>query len=425
MRILWIKVGGLWPCNTGGRLRSFHMLRELSKRHAITLLTSGEDADQEQALRVQLPQCREIVCVRHRMPKWRAPRFAVTLALSWLTGTPVDMFRARIRSLRTQAASRLARGEVDLCVADFLAAMPNVSPAAGVPLLLFAHNVEHMIWKRLAAVERTPWRRALLELEWRRLRNYESAACRRATLTAAVSPIDQARLAGLAPGARVEAVPTGVDIEYFAPRDTAETPGQIAYVGSMDWHPNEDAVLYFTREILPRVRESVSGTHFIVIGRNPSANLRREAQRCGCTLTGTVDDVRPHLLRAAVCVVPLRIGGGTRLKIYEALAMGKALVSTSVGAEGLPLVDGRHFLCADEPQAFANAVIALLRDPARRRALGRAGRELVERHFAWPKVAVQFEDLCREACEPPQPASQHSGPHHAPAPLARQLQQRR
>ncbi|HKT31105.1 MAG TPA: glycosyltransferase family 4 protein [Gammaproteobacteria bacterium] len=433
MRILWIKIGGLWPCNTGGRLRSFHLLRELSKQHTVTLLTSSDDVEQERALRAQLPQCREIICIPHRMPKWRSLRFALALVGSWLSALPVDMRRSRIARLRAEAARRLAVGDIDLCVADFLAAMPNAPAAPGVPLLLFEHNVEHMIWKRLAEVESRPWRRALLELEWRKLRSYEAMACRRATLTVTVSPVDQARLTKLAAAARIQAVPTGVDTEYFTPNDATEIPGSIVYVGSMDWRPNEDAVLHFIREILPRVREAVPEAHFTVVGKNPSDTLRSAAQRSGVALTGTVDDVRPHLRQAAVCVVPLRIGGGTRLKIFEALAMGKALVSTPIGAEGLPLVHGRHFLCAEAPSAFANAVITLLRDPARRRALGHAGRELVEHRYAWAQVATEFEHLCRQACE-----MQHGAPRHArghvtaqanahaqAATLPPQLQQRR
>ncbi|MGH8311767.1 MAG: glycosyltransferase family 4 protein, partial [Gammaproteobacteria bacterium] len=251
MRILWIKVGGLWPCNTGGRLRSFHLLRELSKRHQVTLLTSDSSAEQQRVLRAQLPECEAIVSLVHRMPKWRSPRFALALACSWLSALPVDMRRSRIASLRAEAGRCLAGHRVDLCVADFVAAMPNVPRAPGVPVLLFEHNVEYLIWKRLAGVESRPWRRALLELEWRKLRRYEAAACRRATLTATVSSVDRTLLATLVPSALIRAVPTGVDTEYFAPDDAQEIPGQIVYVGSMDWQPNEDAVRHFMHEVLP------------------------------------------------------------------------------------------------------------------------------------------------------------------------------
>src|SRR6185503_7113005 len=142
------------------------------------------------------------------------------------------------------------------------------------------------------------------------------------------------------------------------------------FTGSMDWYPNEDGILYFADTILPLIRRECPDAQVTVVGRDPSARLRAAASGRGVRLTGTVEDVRPYMSDAAVYVVPLRVGGGTRLKIFEALAMGKPVVSTTVGAEGLPLVPGKHYLRADEPADFARAVVALLRDPARRRRLG-------------------------------------------------------
>lgn len=433
MHVLWVKVGGLTPLNTGGRLRSFHLIEALSRRHRVTLLTTECTVGQHDELTAQLPQCARIVSFPHVIPKWRSARFAVALLRSWLSPMPVDIRRCRVPALKREVSRCLVEEGVDLCIADFLAAMPNVPASRPVATLLFEHNVEHMIWKRLAGIETRPWRRALLELEWHKLRRYETGACRRVNTTVAVSSADQTLLAALAPSALIQAVPTGVDTEYFVPDGTPEIPGEIVYVGSMDWQPNEDAVLNFMQEVLPRIQQAVPGAHFTVVGRNPSDTLRRKAQRCGVALTGTVDDVRPHLRQAGVCVVPLRIGGGTRLKIFEAMAMGKAVVSTSVGAEGLPLVDGRHYLRSDEPSAFANAVITLLGNPARRRELGRAGRELVERHYSWAQVAAQFDALCEQTCNayrgarrctPLGTAAREPVPER-PAVLPQHLQQRR
>ncbi|PYN12533.1 MAG: glycosyl transferase family 1, partial [Candidatus Rokuibacteriota bacterium] len=153
----------------------------------------------------------------------------------------------------------------------------------------------------------------------------------------------------------------------------------------------------FIEAVLPRVRREVPGATLTVVGRNPSPRLRAAADAAGVHVTGLVDDVRPHMAEAAVYVVPLRIGGGTRLKIFEALAMAKAVVSTAIGAEGLPLTPGRDFLQADDPAAFARAVTSLLRDPARRRAVGSAGRRLVEERYSWPRVVDEFENQCEEA----------------------------
>jgi glycosyltransferase involved in cell wall biosynthesis len=262
--------------------------------------------------------------------------------------------------------------------------------------VLFEHNVEYLIWKRLADLETRPLHRALFEIEWRKLRRREAEACRRASLTIAVSEDDRRRLARLAPGSRTASVATGVDTSYFVQNGYRQRPSTMVFCGSMDWHPNEDAVLYFTDAILPRIRAEMPDATLTVVGRNPSDRLREVASRSGIVVTGTVDDVRPAVGEAAVYVVPLRAGGGTRLKIFEALSMSKAVVSTTVGAEGLGLESGRHFIAADEPDHFAREVVGLLRDPQRRRRLGDAGRRLMEARYAWDIVARDFEQRCAE-----------------------------
>jgi glycosyltransferase involved in cell wall biosynthesis len=236
-----------------------------------------------------------------------------------------------------------------------------------------------------------------LDHEWRKLRRYEAQVCARAVLTAAVSDADRSLLAADAPGARVRTIPTGVDTAYFAPDGMHETPNEIVFTGSMDWYPNEDAVLHFADAILPRIRREVPDASFTVVGRNPTRRLQATLVGKNVRVTGTVDDVRPYIAGAAVFAVPLRIGGGTRLKIFEALAMGKAVLSSTIGAEGLPLVPGEHFVRADEPEEFAGAVVSLLRDSDRRRRLGAAGRQLVEERYSWQEVARRFADLCAEA----------------------------
>ncbi len=396
MRILWVKLGGLWPPNTGGRLRSFHLVSELSRSHPVTVLTTHGPDEDARAQADHLPGCRQVVSVPFAVPKRTSVRFAVALGRSWLSALPVDVSKFRVPALADEVRHRLESRDADVCVVDFLSAMVNVPRDRAVPVVLFAHNVEHMIWRRLSATERRPWRRPLLALEWRKMRRYEARACAGATLTVAVSEADRARLSANAPGARVTSIPTGVDTAYFTPNGSHERPAALVFTGSMDWHPNEDAVLYFLDAILPRIRREMPDVSFSVVGRNPGPRLRAAAAAARIHVTGTVDDVRPYIAGASVYVVPLRIGGGTRLKIFEALAMGKAVVSTTVGAEGLPLVAGEHFIGADEPAGFADAVVALLRDPARRRSLGRVGRRLVEARYAWSRVAREFETRCRK-----------------------------
>ena len=350
MRLLWVKVGGLWPVTTGGRIRSFHILAELSRRHRVTILTTHGPAEDPQGLVAALPRC-EVVSVPWVLAKRGSARFVVALLRSWLSPRPVDVYKTRVPELCRKVAKRLAAGGIDLVVADFLAAVPNVPVDGVIPTVLFAHNVEHVIWRRLSDVEPRAWRRLLLGLEARKMRRYERRACRRAHLTIAVSDGDCGLLRAVADGARVCAVPTGVDIDYFTPDGTRETPARLVFTGAMDWYPNEDGVTHFIETILPRVRRDVPEATLTVVGRHPSPRL---------------------------------------------LAMAKAVVSTSVGAEGLPLVPGEHFLRADDPAEFARAVTSLVHDPSRRRALGVAGRRLVEERYAWARVAAEFEARCEE-----------------------------
>jgi len=397
MRIVWVKMGGLWPATTGGRVRSLNTISELAHGHQVTVITTHGNGDDPDGLKQQLAGCERVISVPYAVPKRGSAAFIGAVARSWFSHYPVDLWKWRVPEVCRAVREVLADGDVDLCVADFLFAAANVPMSAnGVPVLLFEHNVEYLIWQRLANLETSGWKRALFEMEWRKLRACEADACRRAALTVTVSDDDRQRLEELGAGIRAVPIPTGVDTRYFTPRRDTEVPGRLVFSGSMDWHPNEDAVCYFADEILPRIRAEVPGASFTIVGRNPGARVRELAARQGIVVTGTLDDVRPSIAEGSVYVVPLRAGSGTRIKIFEALSMGKAVVSTSVGAEGLALESGRHFLAADTAHDFAQAVIRLLRDPARRRALGDVGRALVDANYSWSKVARQFEARCEE-----------------------------
>ena len=191
--------------------------------------------------------------------------------------------------------------------------------------------------------------------------------------------------------APIHVVPTGVDTTFFTPAVGPVTSSRrLVFTGSMDWLPNEDAMLFFCRDILPSIRAEEPEVTLSIVGRAPTPAVARLAQDSGITVTGRVDDVRPHISESAVYVVPLRIGGGTRLKIFEAMAMGKAVVSTAIGAEGLPVRDGEHLLFADEPVAFATAVVRVLRDADGRRRLESAARALVVEQYDWSAVAHEL-----------------------------------
>lgn len=398
LRILWVKMGGLWPVNSGGRLRSFHIIDELSRRHELTVLTTARADEQHIRLSDHLPFCRQVTSFVFSPPKKDQVAFAGALAASWLTSLPVDLYKYQCPALRREVRTQLESGNFDICIADFLSSIPNVPVHGGIPIIHFSHNVEYMIWRRLRDNETSWLKRLLLSIEWRKMRRNETAACDATAATIAVSGDDARLLRQQSPTARITAVTTGVDIDFFRPdADTDLQPASLVFSGSMDWQPNEDAMLYFMTSVLPLVRQEFPQLTLSIVGRNPSARLRAEAKKANVDVTGTVADIRPWLARAAVYIVPLRIGGGTRLKIYEALAMGKAVVSTTIGAEGLNLQDGIHLLRADSADDFAKQTVRLLRNPSLAINLGEAGRQLMEANYAWSQVARQFEILCRDA----------------------------
>lgn len=375
-------------------MRSLQIVSALSRHHRVTLVTTHGPGDDPEGLARQLPDCQQVVSIPYDVPKRGSSAFPLTVARSWFSSYPVDLWKWRIDEVRDRVSEIIKKDHIDVVVSDFLFAAANVPLGGNVPVVLFEHNVEYLIWKRLSVLERNPIKKVLFEIEWRKLRDKEAELCSRADLTIAVSEEDRARLAEMAPSAKTGAIPTGVDTTYFAPAGRPQIPGRLVFSGSMDWHPNEDAVIYFGETILPKIRERVPDASFAIVGRNPTQKLRDAAERLGMIVTGTVDDVRPYLDEAAVYVVPLRAGSGTRMKIFEALGMAKPVVSTTVGAEGLALTDQKEFIAADDPADFAAAVVHLLHNEARRTELGQAGRALVVERYSWDQVAREFEALC-------------------------------
>jgi glycosyltransferase involved in cell wall biosynthesis len=227
--------------------------------------------------------------------------------------------------------------------------------------------------------------------EWRKMEAAERRYLRLADRVLTVSESDRDAFRPFVDPAKLTVIPTGVDVDYFQPIPGKESPSCLVFTGSMDWLPNEDAILFFVDAILPLIKQQCPDASLEVVGRSPSRKLQALAQtEKSLHLTGWVDDIRPFVARGAVCIVPLRIGGGTRLKIFEAMAMNKAVISTSVGAEGLPVCSGKNILLADTPSAFADSVISLLRDSNQRHRLGSAARVLVQENYSWSKIVESF-----------------------------------
>ena len=285
---------------------------------------------------------------------------------------------------------------------DFLAPAANVPRGLTTPTVLFQHNVEAMIWKRHYEVQTNPIKKAYLYGQWQKMRRFEKEMCRRFDCVIAVSAEDREQMKHEYGAEAVFDVPTGVDTGFFRPSGTVQPkPHSLVFTGSMDWLPNEDAIRYFVREIMPLIKTKLPGATLTVVGRNPPAALvDLSKDDPSLIITGRVDDVRPYIEAAAAYIVPLRIGGGTRLKIFEAMAMEKAVVSTTIGAEGLPLTDGVELLLADEAQTFADAVVKVLSDIDYANQLGQRAATVVRENHGWGPVTEDFVSICTQANHP-------------------------
>ena len=390
MRILWVSPSFLHPTNRGGQIRTLEMLKRLHSRHEVHYIGFSNPAQPEGQERAH-EYCTRAYPISLEAPPRRSPKFAAQLAANLFFSMPLSLSRYRSTAMRDKISELRAVSESDCVVCDFLMPAPNFADMSKV--VLFQHNVETMICRRHVEQTRDPLRRVYFRSQADRMENWERRMCRAAARVIAVSPQDAETMRKMF---AVEAfsIPTGVDLDYFRRPQNPEPTVDLVFVGSMDWMPNSDGVNYFVREILPLIWERKPGCTLAIVGRSPRPAMRALAkQDPRIQVTGTVPDVRPWLWGASVSIVPLRIGGGTRLKIYEAMAAGTATVSTSIGAEGLTVSHPANIRLADSPNDFAGQCLALLDDAGQRQSVADEALQLVTSRFSWDVVTAEFERL--------------------------------
>jgi glycosyltransferase involved in cell wall biosynthesis len=288
-------------------------------------------------------------------------------------------------------AQAAARG-IDLVHLDTIDLAPYADLIGDLPVVLHHHNVESLLLGRRIRFVKNPITKAYYALQTMRIARMETIECARHALNVVVSQVDADSLHALCAEARVAIVPNGVDLDYYRPPPDPVDENRIVWAGSMGWFPNRQAVETFCEETWPRIREARPGVAFDVIGHSPPPAARAAA---GVSLHGFVEDTRPIVARAAAFVVPIRIAGGTRLKILDAMAMGKAIISTSIGCEGLDVTPGTDILVADDPAEFARQTVRVLEDAGLRERLGAAARRTVERTYGWDRVWMRLEEAYR------------------------------
>ncbi|HEY9199215.1 MAG TPA: glycosyltransferase family 4 protein [Gammaproteobacteria bacterium] len=396
MKILFLSQIVPYPPHGGVLQRGYNLLREIGKRNEVHLLafihpeTLGTPELLEESRRELGRHCASM----RYFPLWPKRSTAHKLAAfgaGFLYPKPFSVLAHSSAAYRNAAREILDTQDIDLLHVDTIGLAPYRRLAPGMPCVLTHHNIESRLMERRADVETGALQKYYVGLQARRLRAYEAEQSPLFDMNVMMSPNDQADLLQIAPGVPTAIIPNGVDIEYFTPATEGHELAAI-YTGGMNMYANKDAVLYLLRDIWPAVLREHPGAKFYAIGQDPPRELYEIAQRePSVIVTGFVDDVRPYVRKAAVYVVPLRVGGGTRLKVLDALAQGKAIVSTSVGCEGIAVTHGKNIYIEDEPAQFAARVNALFADAEARRTLGLAARDVAVTGYGWVAIGADLQ----------------------------------
>ncbi len=388
MNLLMVTAGLPHPIG-GANTRNFHLLKALSKTHKVSLLVLANETEMNEIEVISsLHECTEIVqLIPYELPD----RFKRPIQL-------LNAMRGKSYFLNLFVVPKMQRALDTICsLSHFdLAFFESVLVAgyqlpAGTKTVIDQHNIEYELLERTYKHEKAPIRKWYSWRESRLLKRGEIKRCRKADTVLVTSERERVVLRSLLPGKQIEVIPNGVDIDTFVQNDASqEVSHQIIFTGTMDYFPNIDAALFFARKCWPLIQQHIPDATWQIVGKNPPAEIKALAQSPGITVTGTVPEVYPFLAVSSVVIAPLQVGSGTRLKILEALAMNRAVVSTSIGCEGLAVEDGKHLIVADQPEQFALAVIKLLNNQAMRIALGIAGRVLVETRYSWTHCGTQL-----------------------------------
>ena len=390
MKILVVTTKSPYPLIEGRALRTYNLIKQAAKEHEIHLVSFVQTDEDLQGIEHMRSIC-PVVEYEKLYYGGGGVRMLADAACELVSSAPLPIVKYRTATMRARLRRLIAEHHYDLVHLDMLHLADYQAECGDIPVVLVEHNVEYVILQRRAETETSWLRKTYLRYQCAKLKAFEVRACAKADHVVAVSDLDAEHLRSMAPGAKVTAVPNGVDTDFFQNPPTAapspEHRSELVFVGGLTWFPNLDAIRYFASDILPLILPDVPDVRLTVIGKNPESPTTHEiAAHPQIRLAGLVDDIRPYVASAAAYIVPLRIGGGTRLKILDALSMSKAIISTAIGCEGLEVEDGKSIVVANTPAEIAAAILKVLRDPALAQRLGQEGRALVERRYDWSAV---------------------------------------
>jgi glycosyltransferase involved in cell wall biosynthesis len=390
LNILIVSAQFPYPPRSGFSTRVYQLARQLSARHEVTLLSYAfpHERDGVASLATQMSV---------RAVEWTAPpaiNKRATQALTIASRRPYycrDIYSENMQQAIDDVCSTGSFDAVQV-ESSFLCDFRFPRTAQ---LVIDEHNVEYEVFQRMSEGERSLPRRAFNRLEYLRCRRFEQAWWRRANACVVTSERELPTVRASAPGTPVAVVPNAVDLDYFTPSDTPVEPHTIVFNGILTYRPNVDAAHFLIDEVWPLVRDRYPDARLTLVGRSDGVDTR-SLMKPGVELLGEVPDIRPYIRRAAVVAVPVRIGGGTRLKVVEALAMGKVTVSTALGCEGLAVHDREHLLIADDAVAFAGRIFDVFESPDLGQSLGQEGRRLIQDNYSWDLAGARLEALYRQ-----------------------------
>lgn len=399
MRLLWFSHFVPFPPKGGAHQRSFNLIRHASSSHEISLVAFNLQQESRERLAEhsrELKKYCDNVEFWELPVQWRCARWWAGLALSPLFRDPYGCRALWSRQLAARWQQIIHRHQGALVHFDSIDLGLYARTVNGCRTVLNHHNCESAMTYRRAQRESNPIKKAYLRLLARQLARLEQVLCHRFDVNTAVCELDARQLRAGNPKAHIHVVENGTDTEYFAPTRDPVEPMSLIFAGTMNWYPNVSAVRFFVREIWPLIKQRCPNVRLYLAGNSPSRSLIRWLEQDPkIVLVASPDDIRPWLARAAVFVCPILDGGGTRLKILDALAMGKPVVTTTIASEGLRVRHEEHILAADAPRDFAREVLRALQDERLRNRLGAAGRALVERYYTWERIALQLEQAYR------------------------------